>query len=40
MTANPILLFSYGTVQDKNVQPARFGRELRVRAEAWVYVRA
>jgi len=27
-TTVPILLFSYGTVQDKNVQMAHFGREL------------
>jgi Gamma-glutamyl cyclotransferase, AIG2-like len=28
-TTAPILLFSYGTLQDKKVQVAHFGRELR-----------
>src|SRR3954471_24737546 len=29
-----VLLFSYGTLQDKNVQLANFGRELTGRADA------
>lgn len=33
-TATPILLFSYGTLQDKSVQLANFGRELLGRADA------
>jgi gamma-glutamylcyclotransferase (GGCT)/AIG2-like uncharacterized protein YtfP len=33
-TAGSILLFSYGTLQDKNVQLAHFGRELRGRPDA------
>lgn len=33
-TTAPILLFSYGTLQDKNVQIAHFGRELRGRPDA------
>jgi gamma-glutamylcyclotransferase (GGCT)/AIG2-like uncharacterized protein YtfP len=33
-TATPILLFSYGTLQDKSVQIANFGRELLGRADA------
>jgi hypothetical protein len=32
--ATSILLFSYGTLQDKNVQVASFGRELRGRPDA------
>ncbi len=31
---DPILLFSYGTLQDRNVQIAHFGRELRGRPDA------
>ena len=27
-TATPVLLFSYGTLQDKAVQLSNFGREL------------
>jgi gamma-glutamylcyclotransferase (GGCT)/AIG2-like uncharacterized protein YtfP len=34
MTAAAILLFSYGTLQDKKVQIAQFGRELRGRADS------
>jgi gamma-glutamylcyclotransferase (GGCT)/AIG2-like uncharacterized protein YtfP len=30
----PVLLFSYGTLQDKNVQLASFGRELQGRVDA------
>jgi hypothetical protein len=30
----PVLLFSYGTLQKKNVQIANFGRELTGRADA------
>jgi hypothetical protein len=30
----PVLLFSYGTLQDKNVQRANFGRELEGRPDA------
>jgi gamma-glutamylcyclotransferase (GGCT)/AIG2-like uncharacterized protein YtfP len=34
-TSNPtVLLFSYGTLQKKNVQIANFGRELKGRADA------
>jgi gamma-glutamylcyclotransferase (GGCT)/AIG2-like uncharacterized protein YtfP len=33
-TTAAILLFSYGTLQDKNVQVASFGRELQGRADA------
>jgi gamma-glutamylcyclotransferase (GGCT)/AIG2-like uncharacterized protein YtfP len=33
-TTNSILLFSYGTLQDKAVQLANFGRELRGRADS------
>ena len=33
-TSLPVLLFSYGTLQDKHVQIANFGRELIVRADA------
>lgn len=33
-TSVAILLFSYGTLQDKNVQVASFGRELQGRADA------
>jgi gamma-glutamylcyclotransferase (GGCT)/AIG2-like uncharacterized protein YtfP len=33
-TATPILLFSYGTLQDKSVQLANFGRELTGHADA------
>jgi gamma-glutamylcyclotransferase (GGCT)/AIG2-like uncharacterized protein YtfP len=33
-TTAAILLFSYGTLQDKNVQVASFGRQLRGRADA------
>ena len=33
-TATPILLFSYGTLQDKRVQLANFGRELIGHADA------
>jgi Gamma-glutamyl cyclotransferase, AIG2-like len=33
-TAAPILLFSYGTLQDRQVQIANFGRELSGRADA------
>ncbi len=33
-TKAAILLFSYGTLQDKNVQVASFGRELKGRADA------
>lgn len=33
-TATPIFLFSYGTLQDKNVQLANLGRELLGRADA------
>jgi len=32
--ATPVLLFSYGTLQDKAVQLANFGRELTGRADA------
>lgn len=32
--AGSILLFSYGTLQDKNVQLAHFGRELRGRPDS------
>ena len=33
-TAVPVLLFSYGTLQDKAVQLANFGRELKGRPDA------
>ena len=33
-TSAAILLFSYGTLQDKNVQVASFGRELQGRPDA------
>jgi hypothetical protein len=33
-TTAAILLFSYGTLQDKTVQVASFGRELQGRADA------
>jgi gamma-glutamylcyclotransferase (GGCT)/AIG2-like uncharacterized protein YtfP len=33
-TTEPILLFSYGTLQDRNVQLTQFGRELRGRPDA------
>lgn len=33
-TSTPILLFSYGTLQDKGVQLANFGRELIGHADA------
>jgi len=33
-TTAAILLFSYGTLQDKNVQVAHFGRELRGRPDS------
>ncbi len=33
-TKAPVLLFSYGTLQDRNVQLAHFGRELRGRPDA------
>jgi gamma-glutamylcyclotransferase (GGCT)/AIG2-like uncharacterized protein YtfP len=33
-TAAPILLFSYGTLQDRQVQIANFGRDLIGRADA------
>jgi gamma-glutamylcyclotransferase (GGCT)/AIG2-like uncharacterized protein YtfP len=34
MTTAAILLFSYGTLQDKKVQIAQFGRELRGRPDS------
>lgn len=34
--SNPVLLFSYGTLQDKAVQLANFGRELRGNPDALV----
>ena len=34
MTTAAILLFSYGTLQDRNVQIASFGRELRGQPDA------
>lgn len=34
MTAPTVLLFSYGTLQNKNVQMANFGRELTGREDA------
>lgn len=33
-SASPVLLFSYGTLQDKAVQLANFGRELNGRRDA------
>jgi gamma-glutamylcyclotransferase (GGCT)/AIG2-like uncharacterized protein YtfP len=33
-TPSPVLLFSYGTLQDKAVQLAHFGRELKGRPDA------
>jgi hypothetical protein len=33
-SSDPILLFSYGTLQDRNVQLSQFGRELRGRPDA------
>lgn len=35
-SVSPVLLFSYGTLQDRAVQLATFGRELRGRPDALV----